>query len=339
MKRLILIVVLAVAVTAMVPAQTIDFAQFQADFQTFADAVAGALPTTATEAGLNWAPAYIGQFPHFGIGVSAGAGLIPAAAVTPIFDTVGVQLPTELASYTQYGIPLPGAAIDARLGGFILPFDLGVKVGYLPPEAKNLLGSIQLDYLLVGGDVRVAILKDEGLVPALSVGAGYTYTKGGITMPGVVPASTIDISPIMDYYYSNLNTYTLSIGAGDFGFNWESQVIEGKVQLSKKLLFLVPTIGFSAAYNITSTGGGLATGSLTTSGNTNLADVGAAFEAQGYPAPTAAGITVNAANEGWSFRAFGGLGLSLLFLDIDLSASYDVLTKALGGGANVRIQF
>ena len=52
----------------------------RAIFQTFATAAASSLPLE-TSVGLNWSDAYIGQFPHFGIGLTVGAATIPFSAV------------------------------------------------------------------------------------------------------------------------------------------------------------------------------------------------------------------------------------------------------------------
>ncbi len=337
MKRIAMILVIGVLAVAMAPAQSVDFTTFQADFQTFATAVAGTLASTAAGTGLAWTPAYIGQFPHLGLGVSVGAGLIPYAAVEPIFSMLGVTLPSSLSMLQTYGIPLPGATIDARIGGFILPFDIGLKFGYFPPQEQSLLGSIQLNYLMAGGDVRLALLKDEGLMPALSVGVGYTYFQGSVGLPGVISGNTVlDVSQAMNLE-GYPGTHLLTLSSPTLAFNWQSSVIEAKAQLSKKILILVPTIGVSAAYGISTAGGGL-NSTLSYTGPNSLATVQQVFQTLGYTLPSATGIAVSAASNGWAFSAFGGLGISLLILDLDVSANYNILTGSLGGGVNVRIQ-
>ncbi len=338
MKRFLIVLLVALVAASLAPAQTVDFTTFQTDFATFAGAVAGTLASTASSAGLSWAPAYIGQFPHLGIGISAGAGLIPYSAVKPVFTTLGVTLPSQLDFLQQYGIPLPAAAIDARIGGFGIPFDIGLKVGYLPPEAKSLLGSVNLDYLLAGVDFRLALLKDQGLTPALSVGVGYTYFKGALGLPGILPsATTVDITQMMNYAgYSG--THTLSFSNPDFTFDWQSNVIEGRVQLSKQLLFFVPNIGLSAAYGISSAGGGISS-TMTYTGSATTAQMQQVFVANGYPAPTSQGFSIVKAADGWSFKVYGGVDIALLFLNLDVSANYNILTQSLGGGVNLRVQF
>ena len=336
MKRILFVVIVALFAATLAPAQSIDFATFQAQFQDFATAVAGTLASTATSSGLNWAPAYIGQLPHLGLGVSAGASLIPYTSVQPIFTMLGVNLPAGMEFLQTYGIPLPGAAVDARIGGFLLPFDIGLKFGYLPPQVQALLTNISLDYLMAGADVRLALTKDEGLMPAISVGVGYTYLKGSVGMTGIVPSTTIDVSQAMNYA-GYPGTHTLTASSPALTFDWQSSVIEAKVQLSKQILFLIPNIGLSAAYGISSAGGGISS-TLSYAGPNSLATVQQVFAQYGYPVPSDTGIAVNSAVTGWSVRAFGGVDLALLILHVDVSANYNLLTGSLGGGVNLRIQ-
>jgi hypothetical protein len=337
---LLLIAFVLIGAVSLVAAQPVDFTEFEDTMSTFATGVAGTLASTATAAGLGWSPAYIGQFPHLGVGVSLGASLLPYATVQPILDLVGVSLPAELASLQEYGLPIPAASIDARIGGFFLPFDIGVKVGYLPTSAQDLLGAVQMDYLLVGGDVRFALLQDRGFVPALSVGVGYTYFKGRVGLPGVIPGTTdLDVTEFMNLL-GYTGTHSISLSEPDFAFEWQSNVIEAKAQLSKRLLLFIPHVGISAAYGISTAGGGLAsTLTYTSSDGYTDTDLQDAFEEAGYPAPSAEGFVVTAAANGWSFRVFGGLDIALLFLHLDVAGSYNLLTGSLGGSANVRIQF
>ena len=80
----------------------------------------------------------------------------------------------------------------------MLPFNVGFKAGFIPENAKVLL-PFPVDYLMLGGDVRYAVLKGKGLLPALSVGAGYTYLRGGVTMPeAIAGGETVDLEPVFN---------------------------------------------------------------------------------------------------------------------------------------------
>jgi hypothetical protein len=115
--------VILVAFAASLSGQTLG--EFQAAFGQFATAASGTLASAATS-GLNWSPAYIGQFPHFGVGVTLGATGMPWTTAKPVFDMLGVAIPTELSFSGEEAIGLPALTVDARIGGFGIPFDVGL---------------------------------------------------------------------------------------------------------------------------------------------------------------------------------------------------------------------
>lgn len=158
MKRLLVVVMILFAATGAF-AQTFSFSQFQTAFQDFASGVASALPLDSS-VGLNWSDAYIGQFPHFGLGATVGAATIPFSVVNKTITELGGTIPSNLGFLSTYGVPLPAYSIDLRIGGFVLPFDIGLKFGYLPSNVFS--GNFSADYLLWGGDFRYMLLKDHG---------------------------------------------------------------------------------------------------------------------------------------------------------------------------------
>jgi hypothetical protein len=334
MKRWILVLGIVVLAATILPAQ-IDLAVYQAAFQDFADAAVGSLASTATS-GLAWSPAHIGQFPHLGLGLTVGAAMMPYEAVKPVLDMLSVTLPAELDFMQTYGVPLPAAAIDARIGGFAIPFDIGLKVGFIPDQVKALLGDVQADYFIVGGDLRFAILQDKGWVPGLSVGAGYSYLKGGVQVAGLMASQQVDVSAIMG---NPDGTNFLNFSDPTLAFTWQSHVIEAKVQISKTLLIFTPHLGIGAAYALGSAVGGGLLSTVTATGPDSLAAIQAAFEAAGETAPTDQGFTVAAdAPAGWAFKVFGGTSVNLWVLRLDLDAYYNILTGAYGGNVNLRFQ-
>jgi hypothetical protein len=337
MKSLLIGIVILVALAASVSGQTLG--EFQTAFEQFATAVSCTLASTATS-GLNWSPAYIGQFPHFGVGVTLGATLMPWTAAKPVFDMLGVPIPTQLSFGGSAGIPLPALAVDARIGGFGIPFDIGLKVGFIPQQLHvYFVGGVKADYFSAGGDVRLAILKDKGLTPALSVGVGYSYMKGSIGM--AVPeltTRTVDITTYMSLA-GYPGTYSFTFNQPVLTFGWQSNVIEAKVQLSKHVLFLTPNIGLSAAYGISNAGGGmLAAVTYNATGTATEQQAGAALQGLGLPVPSGTGIDVVSGANGWEFKIYGGTSISLLLLQLDLSVKFNILTRASGGSGNVRLQ-
>jgi hypothetical protein len=334
MNRWTLVVLILVLAAAVLPAQ-VDLSVYQAAFQSFANAAAGSLASTATS-GLAWSPAYIGAFPHFGVGLTVGAAMMPYDAVKPVLDMLSVTLPAELDFLTTYGVPLPAATIDARIGIPALPFDIGLKVGFIPDQVKALMGSVQADYFIAGGDLRWAILQDKGMVPGLSVGVGYSYLKGGVEIAGLMAGQSVDVSAIM----SNPDgTNFLNFSDPTLALTWQSHVIEAKVQVSKNLLIFTPHLGIGAAYALGSAVGGGLLSTVTASGPDSLAAIQAAFVAAGKTPPTDQGFTMAADRpEGWAFRVFGGTSVNLLFLRLDLDANWNVLTGSYGGNVNLRVE-
>ncbi|MGA2976616.1 MAG: hypothetical protein ABSF77_15010 [Spirochaetia bacterium] len=342
MKCLLIGIVILIAFAASLSGQTLG--EFQTAYEQFAAAVSCSLAATAAT-GLNWSPAYIGQFPHFGVGVTLGAAPMRWTTVKPVFDMLGVAIPTELAfngaEGEQGAIGLPALAVDARIGGFGIPFDVGLKIGLLPKQWHLYLeGDFEMDYFAVGGDIRLAILKDEGLMPALSVGIGYSYMKGsiGMAVPGLT-SQTIDITTYMNTA-GYVGTYSFTFNQPSVTFGWQSNVIEARVQLSKRVLFLTPNIGLSAAYGISNAGGGLfATVTYSATGDMATEQQAAAvLQGLDLPVPSATGIDVLSAANGWEFRVYGGTSISILMIQLDLSVSYNILTNLFGGSGNVRFE-
>jgi hypothetical protein len=344
MNRWALAVCVLILAAAVLPAQTIpDFTALDAAFGGFVDALAGELASTAVTC-LAWSPAHIGQFPHFGIGLSAGATMMPYAAIAPFIEELGGTLPTGLSFMETAGIPLPSAAIDARIGGFALPFDVGLKIGFIPDGAEAVAENIRVEHFTVGADVRFAILQDKGWVPGLSIGAGYSYLKGGLHIAGVTGEdSTVDIYDIMTIYGGKPGggTYELVYADPDLDLTWESHVIEARVQLSKTLLIFTPHVGFGAAYAIRSTvGGALASpvSYLENGSPGDMDDVEAACLAAGETPPADVEITAGSDAPGWTLQVFGGTSINLWVLRIDLDAKWNVLTGSYGGNVNFRFE-
>jgi hypothetical protein len=345
MKRLLLVIGILALLAGGLWAQSVDFSAFQASFQSFADDVANSLPITAS-IGLNWSHAYIGQFPHFGVGVSLGGMFLPYETMQPIVDALGVgsSIPQELKTY---GLPFPTIAAGARLGGFILPFDMGFKFGMIPEEAKDLFSqNVTADFFLIGGDVRFPVLKGRGLIPTLSVGGGYTFLRGRIGITDVSSGEMIDITALMNgagytTYGSEPNSYVLDFADPDLIFSWDTHTIEAKAQASWNLLLFTPHVGLGAAYGISKAGGGLSSSMVYQEDGTpnpDLSDVEDAFAYYGYPIPTVSGLEVISEANGWSFWVYGGTAINIFFIKVDLSAMYNFLNGDYGASVNLRLQ-
>lgn len=254
MKRLLLVAVLVVVGGSLFAQNIPSFAAFQSAIQGFASGTASALPLE-TSVGLNWSDAYIGQFPHFGLGLTVGAATLPYSAIKGAISTFqgggAPNIPSNLSFLQNLGIPVPAYTIDLRIGGFILPFDIGLKFSYISPNSLN-INNFSADYLLLGGDVRYALVKDSGFAPGISVGIGYTYMRGNVSIPQVLNGN-----PTIQSVSFGGSTYNIQFQNPSLNFFWNSNVIDLKVQLSKSLFIITPYIGLGASFGISNAGGGM----------------------------------------------------------------------------------
>jgi hypothetical protein len=314
-------------------------------FEQFAHDMASTLPFNAS-IGLGWSDAYIGQFPRFGVGVTIGATTIPSDPVKKVLKAFSITLPNQFSYVEQYGFPVPAYTFDARIGGFGLPFDMGVKIGYVPPDMMQKMGlPLSLDYLLAGADIRFALLKDKGFVPALSLGAGYSFMKGSLSVPGLM-SGDIDIGNFQVPDGSGgSTTHTLRLTDPSLNLSWDTNVIDVKAELSKTLLIFTPYLGAGAMFAVGSHAGGGVRSSLlldeSAPTQTQIDEIIQAFIDAGQTPPdlSTTGIIVQkAAPVGWAGRLFGGVSMNLLVLRLDLGALYSFPGGSFGASANLRVQ-
>ena len=332
MKKLLIVAALVLFVASGAFAQTYDFSTFQSVFQSFASGAASALPLE-TSVGLNWSDAYIGQFPHFGIGLTVGAATIPYSAISSAIQNFGGgSLPSNLSFLQTLGIPVPSYTVDVRIGGFVLPFDIGLRFGYIPPNAFNSYSGTSIDYLLLGGDVRYALVKDHGFIPGISVGLGYTYMRGDVSIAGVLN-NGINIANVS----LNGNNYNLQFQNPSLNMFWNSNVIDVKIQVSKSLFIITPYVGLGVSLGISNAGGGMQSQMQVSENggpyqpvtqnqlNTFNSAYGTNFTMQNQ------GFGVSANANGFSTRVFGGLSLNLFILRFGLGAEYEFLSSTFAG--------
>jgi hypothetical protein len=345
------VIVLSAPITLF--AQTdMDFADLEADIQEFADGVASSLPLNAS-VGLNWSDAYIGQFPHFGVGLTVGASTIPFDAAMPVLEGLGladsIADTPELAPLMEIGFPLPAWAAEARIGGFLFPFDAGVKIGILPADfslaeafpGAEALQNLQLDYLNLGFDVRVPLVEEKALIPEISVGGGYNYLRANIGLTGVL-GGDLNIGTFEHPDPTNPTVYDVSLTDPMVNYNWSANVIDLKAQISKGLLFLRPYAGLGASIGFGRAGSGFES-SLEGISPEEIAQINEAAAALGaseiIPDLSDTSFYLSAPmTGGWSFRVFGGIALNILIIKVDINAMYDFLAGNYGGTLGVRVQ-
>jgi hypothetical protein len=292
--------------------------------------LAKSLPFNAA-IGLNWSDAYIGKFfpsvpPHFGVGVSFGFTTMDIPSLNGVAEILGFTIPDMLSDK----MTLPAYAAEARIGGFFLPFDIGLKYGILPPvEMFNL--PFKLNYSLFGADVRWALMEGNLILPKLSVGLGINYLDGGISAK-VGSGTTF-----------SFGDSTLKVDEPEINLVWDTFVVEAKAQISKSFLIITPYAGIGVGYSWSKAGY-----KLITRMSYNDEEIGdeAIEEIQDYLGEkglngidfTDNGFSSIIESSGMSFRVYGGLSFNLTVVKLDLTLMYNFLDSQFGATFGLRVQ-
>jgi hypothetical protein len=322
--------VLGMALFGTAPLFPRDLADLQEAAGDFSTALAKSLPFNAA-LGLNWADAYVGMFfpglpPHFGVGAALGYTTMEFAAFDGLLDQFGLSVP---GAFNLGQMAIPGYVVEARIGGFILPFDLGLKFGAFENLGSS---SASVNHMLLGGELRYALIdgKKNPLLPNLSLGAGLNYLSGSFT--GSQSTLNFAITP------SSSDTLTLTNPT--VKLQWETLALDFKAQVSKSFLILTPYIGLGASH-AWSSAGYAAEGTLTYSGALNSDAINTALKNDDLEAidfDGTRGFSKTFEETGWSLRAFGGLSVNLALFRLDLTGLFNFFDQNYGVSLGVRLQ-
>jgi len=227
MKKILLVAAIATAMTVAAFADTLS--DFNDGLDTFLGEINTALPDNAVVGG-TWSDAYIGQLigipPHFGVGIAAGVSRFPTTGFSDAMEATGTKLPID-------SLILPNFGAEGRVGGFILPFDIGFRVGMMP---ETELSGVKVNYLHYGADVRYAVIKGNLVLPKVSVGVGYYHTDGSLSFP----LQAGSLFPAIDPSFTEGKNL-------DLGLDFATDVFEAKAQVSKTLLIVTPYAGLGVS--------------------------------------------------------------------------------------------
>ncbi|MDR2478817.1 MAG: hypothetical protein LBD48_05830 [Treponema sp.] len=292
----------------------------QKSMDEFSGNLAKSLPFNASM-GLNWSEAHIKKFPHFGAGASLGFTTMESGAFGELLDQFGFSLPVDLG-----GFPVPGYAIEGRMGGFFLPFDVGFKFGLMPMKPN---GIKNWDYFLIGGDIRYAVVQENMILPMVSVGLGFNYLSGALGMSAGSDRS-------FDFVNPNGNTpASMTLKAPDLTVNWSTATIDMKAQISKTFILLTPYFGVGASNGWSKAGYNVET-TITTTGATSD-EAKEAAKKLGIDLNNA-GFSSSETFTGWSFRMYGGFSFNLMILRIDLTGLFNFVDQNYGVSLGFRVQ-
>jgi len=279
---------------------------------TFVDKATGSLPF-ASAAGLDWSDSYIGSIvgvpPHFGLGIVAGGTTIPGKTVKPLIDALGgPSLSGDLF--------IPLAAVNGRIGGFMLPFDVGLKVSIVPTLT---LDKYEITYQNYGFDVRYAVFEGGLVLPTVSVGAGVDYFSTKVK--GTYGSA-------LDY---TATPGTLHVGAPTATLDLSSVVFEAKAQGSWPLLIVTPYLGLSALVGSSTAKAGVSSQITSSTGNVN--------DWLSYlPGVTPTGFSKDKSVTNFGLKVYGGTSINIVVVKLDLQGMYSLLEGSYGGSLGVRFQ-
>jgi hypothetical protein len=331
MKKMqkVLGVVLGMALFGAAPLFPQNLEDLQKAAGNFSEELAKSLPFNAA-LGLNWADAYVGKFlpsvpPHFGAGLALGYTTVNFEALDELLNQFGLSVPS---GFDLGQMALPAYVAEARIGGFFLPFDVGLKFGAFERLGTS---SAAVDYLLAGGEFRYAILDgtESLLLPNLSLGLGLNYLSGSFTGS---QSSTLTFS-------TPGGAVPLTLADFEVGLEWETLALDFKAQVSKSFLIVTPYAGLGASHAWSSAGYRVdaKVAGLT---DTQKDAINAGLKAAGAEGIDfgKTGFSTILEKTGWSLRAFGGLSVNLALFRLDLTGLYNFFDSNYGVTLGARFQ-
>ncbi|MDR0719537.1 MAG: hypothetical protein LBF78_07880 [Treponema sp.] len=325
LKVFVFLLVLSAAVG---PAFAFEIGDLHSGLSNLSAEMAKALPFNSG-IGLNWSDAYVGKLfpsvpPHFGVGGSFGFTTMDLKTIENLSKVLGYDMP--------FGAPrlyFPAYTAEARLGGFFLPFDIGLKFGMLP-QTKLWGTSTKMNYLLLGAGLRYAILdgKSRTLLPNISIGLGFNYLKGGLSS-SVNQAVNIGVNGASDQ---------ITLEKPDVALSWSSKSLELTMQISKNILLITPYLGFGASYSwsevgydadatVRYNGRAITPGDIIAIGN----ELGGISLGDG-------GLSSSKKDSAFGLRGFGGISLDLMVLHLDMTGLFNFFDKNYGAQIGFRVQ-
>jgi hypothetical protein len=294
--------------------------QLKTNIDEFSKDMASVLPFYST-IGLNWSDAYIGQInglpPHFGIGVSSGFTSMNFTNFKKVLNDS--YLNASFARITSYILPTYTA--EARIGGAGIPFDFGVKFGLIPSGMIDILfPEINFENMLIGGDIRFALVASKVIPMRFSIGAGFNYLSGGVNGK---PAK-------MQLKYGALPTEIIDLDNPEVNIDWQTKSIEVKTQISLPYRIITPYLGVGAILAWSQVDYGLKT-TLSPTAQDDLKGTFSSVNGNGFQITHKEDLDFNT-------RIFGGLSFNIAYLRIDLAGMYEFLSNHYGATFGIRFQ-
>lgn len=256
----------------------------------------------------------VSPFAYLGGMISSVEGMIPAGIAQNLYEgsktlfldpglrlSAGVALQNGLELWGHFGM-VPQAAAGA-VGGLV-----GVP-------------GLVLNRMNAGGRVRFVLVHDRKGLPAVSIGAGYTYTQFNM---GIEDLSSIDLTGLA------FSGFDVALD-GALGLRTRLHTAGLELAVSKKLLFLAPFLKLGAWYQWATYTAGIDGLTLTLSSD---------------PATTTDDLTVTGSLDetvqqihDLAFVVSGGLELVFGKVSMILEGSYDTASATPAAGASLQFRF
>ena len=250
MKKNILAIAILFICFSMNAQESVSKDSVTDQFVNFSNTLTSIMPENITALNV-WPEAHIGKFfpafpPHFGFGISAAGTLIDTSFAKDTFDTLSKLILKDMTNIKldfecKDIMVLPTCAINARIGGFLLPFDVGVfgvaTIPNLPQEFNFGDFDASVEYLTFGADLRYAIYEGNIFMPKVSLGFGYFYAQQELNF---------DINKTKPATYNSVDT-NVNINA-NANLLLKTHTFFAQMQISKKILIITPFIGARAYY-------------------------------------------------------------------------------------------
>lgn len=281
-------------------------------FDLFSVDLATSLTTAATLQNV-WADAYIGKVfpsvpPHFGGGINLGVASL---------DLTGLKQVATALDFTE--IParfvLPVLDIEARIGGVFLPFDFGISIMKFDTSKITLLDQIKADYYSIGVSFRYCVLEQSLVLPNVSIGAIYNFTKGSVAVGATDAQANINYKSQTYGLEAQVSKKFVGIITPFAGGRLLASNINNDWAYSKKIEGLNTEITAYLEGEGILTGGKIAdNGSLTynISDYTSIGDL--------------------------NMQLFAGVGINLLIMQFTPSVSYDLTQRVWGVALSTHIK-
>lgn len=276
----------------------------------FSDVLADVIPNSQIQQNV-WANAWIGNIlpvPNFGFGINSGFTKLDLSPIVSVAEALGMSDGDGIPNTLVW----PTITADFRVGGFLLPFDVGFTAMSLDSNMVKPIGKAidpaNFDFFMVGGDVRYAILEGGILRPKLSVGLGAYYSKGNFGVEQDGSSAELD---------------------------FETTSIVLSTQASIKLLCFVPFVGGRVMFSKSSVDWKVHANwaSILNSDSQELAN---AIKYGFLPSNFSDGVSTSF-DEHVRPVLYGGFAIDMSVVDLTFSGSYDIRSQIPSGAVSLRL--